>query len=334
MLSFKFKKNLLISLFILATILIVAAIFLKSNLIVHVSDEESVDRNEISERFKKILDEFNIENKFIKENKIKDKYSGQEFSNIKVQVPKDLSIPEILEDVFQSFRKDSLIIQSLEKVKSGKSTVVLKMGRSTFLQAEFDYSKNYSRNKGYIAFILDAVDPANESTIALIESPAKLNLLIRPETKHLQLLEFIKNNGQQFSVLIDDDISEQKYRLAADFSEQRIVTVIKTLVSDFQKAVCFVIDENSNFYNSPNYEILTRELSKRNIKLFQKSEFVNLVNDEKFLDSFNAQMNALASGGSIIFLVSEDAFVSLNSEINKYKKKGYRVITSSLILRN
>jgi hypothetical protein len=332
MLSLQFKKNLLISLFVLAIILIVATIFLKGNLILPLSDEESIDRKEISQRFKNILAEFDIENKFIKENKVKDKHSKQEISNIKVQVPKDLSIPEILQDVFQSFKKDSLYIQSMEKVKGGKSTVALKMGRSTLLQAEFDYSKNYSRNRGYIAFILNDVNPANESTTALIESPAKLNLLIRPEAKHLSLLEFIKHNGQQFSVLIDDDISEQKYRLAANFSEQRIVTVIKTLVSDFQKAVCFVIDENSNFYNSLNYEVLNRELSKRNIKLFQKSDFVNLNNEEMILDSFNYQMNSLASGGSIIFLVSEDAYVSLNPEIKKYKKKGYRVITSSLIL--
>ena len=332
MLSFKFRKNLLISLFILAIILIAASIIFKTNLVAVVSDEDSIDRNEISERFKKILDEFDIENKFIKENKIKDKYSGQEFSNIKVQVPKDLSIPEILEDVFQSFNKDSLIIQSIEKVKGGKSTLSLKMGHSILLQAEFDYSKDYSRNNGYIAFILNDVDPASESTSVLIESPEKLNSLIRPEIKHLQHLEFISKSGQQFSVLIDDDITEQKYRLGPNFSEQRIVTVIKTLVSDFQKAVCFIIDDNSNFYNSPNYEILKRELSKRNIKLFRKSEFVNLNYDETFIDSFNERMKSLNRGGSIVFLVSEESYVALNDEIKKYKKKGYRVITSSLIL--
>jgi len=332
MLSFKFRKNLLISLFILAIILIVASIIFKANLVAVVSDEDSIDRNEISERFKKILDEFDIENKFIRENKLKDKYSGQEFSNIKVQVPKDLSIPEILEDVFQSFKKDSLIIQSIEKVKGGKSTLSLKMGHSILLQAEFDYSKDYSRNNGYIAFILNDVDPASESTSALIESPEKLNSLIRPEIKHLQHLEFISKSGQQFSVLVDDDITEQKYRLGPNFSEQRIVTVIKTLVSDFQKAVCFIIDDNSNFYNSPNYEILKRELSKRNIKLVRKSEFVNLNYDESFIDSFNERMRSLNRGGSIVFLVSEESYVALNDEIKKYKKKGYRVITSSLIL--
>jgi len=200
-------------------------------------------------------------------------------------------------------------------VKGSKTTLALKFGNSTVLQTEFDYAKDYSRNNGYLAFIINDVDPANASTIALIESPAKINLLIRPETKYLHQLEYIRNNGQQFSVLIDDDISEQKYTLGETYSEQRIVTVIKTLVTDFEKAVCFMIDENSNFYNSPNYEILKRELTKRKIKLFRKSEFVNLNNEEMLLDSFNYQMNSLANGGSIIFLVSEDSYMTLSSEI-------------------
>lgn len=330
--SFKFRKNLLLTLIASAVILVAANILLKGDLFVNSLNEDTIDEEEISRRFLNILAEFDIESKFIKENKLKDKHSSEEFSNFKVQLPKDLTIPEILIDIFQSFRKDSLILQSLEKVKGSKTTLALKKGKSTVLQAELDYAKNYSRNNGYLSFIINDVDPANASITALIESPTKINLLIRPETKHLQQLEFIRNNGQQFSVLIDDDISEQKYKLGDTYSEQRIVTVIKTLVTDFPNAVCFIIDDNSNFYNSPNNEIFTRELSKRNIKLFRTSDFVTLENDETLPGAFHDRMEALGNGESIIFLVNEEAYMSLNSEIKKYKKKGYRVITSSLIL--
>jgi len=329
--SFKFRKSLFLTLIATAVILIAANIFFNSDLLSYSSDVDAIDKEEISQRFLNILAEFDIEDKLIKENKVKDKHSSQEISSFKVQVPKDLTIPEILKDIFLSFRKDSLKIQSFEKVKGSKTTLALKKGNSVVLQAEFNYAKEYSRNNGYIAFIINDVDPADASTTALIESPAKINLLIRPETKHLQHLEYIRSNGQQFSVLIDDDISEQKYKLGETYSEQRIVTVIKTLITDFQKAVCFIIDENSNFYNSPNYEILKRELSKRKIKFFRKSDFVNLTNDETILDSFNDQMESLVNGGSIIFLLREDSYSALNPEIKKYKKKGYRVITSGLI---
>ena len=294
--------------------------------------EVIVDKTELSKRFRNILTEFGIEDKLIKETKSVDKRSSHEISNFKVQVPKDLSIPEILQELYQSFRKDSLTINSVEKIKRRKINFLLKRGASNLLQAEFDYSKNYSRNRGFIAFILYDVDPGNQSTIQLIESPTKLNFLIRPDTKQIQNLEFISKNSQQYSVLIDDDISEQKYQLGSSFSEQRIVTVVKTLVTDYQKAVCFIVDNNSDFYKSTNYEILKREFTKRNIKLFRTSDFVNLNFDETILTTFDEKIESLGTGESLIFLLSEESYLSLNPEINRYKKKGYRVITSSLIL--
>ena len=215
---FKFKKNLLVVLIALAVILLTANILLQRNLFRSSNDEVAVNEKELSQRFKNILFDFGIEDRLIKETKSVDKQSNREISNFKVQVPNDLSIPEVLQEIYQSFRKDSLTLNSVEKIKGGKSTLALTLGASTLLKAEFDYSKNYSRNKGYIAFIVNDVDPGNQSITALIESPTKLNFLIRPDTKHLQYLEIITKNLQQFSVLIDDEIREQKYQLGPSFS--------------------------------------------------------------------------------------------------------------------
>jgi hypothetical protein len=330
--SFKFKKNLLIVLISMAVILLAVNIFWLNDLSGSGNGEVAIDEKEFSQRFKNILNEFGIDDKLIKETKSDDKRSNREISNFKVQVPNDLSIPEVLQEIYQSFRKDSLTLSSAEKIKGGKSTLALKFGASTLLEAEFDYSKNYSRNKEYIAFIINDVDPGNQSTTLLIESPTKLNFLIRPDTKYIQYLEFITNNSQQFSVLIDDEIREQKYQLGPSFSERRIVDVVKTLVTDYQKAVCFVVDDNSDFYKSANFEILTREFSKRSIKLFKISDFVGLNYDETLLTAFKEKLDPLQMGESIIFLLSEESYLTLNPEIKKYKKKGFRVITSSLLL--
>ena len=330
--SFKFKKNLLVALIIIAVILLAANILLQSDLSESGNDKVIVDKTELSKKFRNILTEFVIEDKLIKETKSVDKRSSHKISNFKIQVPKDLSIPEILLAIYQSFRKDSLTLNSIEKIRGGKSTLTLKRSNSTILQAEFVYAKDYSRDMGFIAFILYDVDHGNPSTTMLIESPTKLNFLIRPETKQLQNLEFISKNSQQYSVLIDDDISEQKYQLGSSFSEHRIVTVVKTLVTDYQKAVCFIVDDNSDFYKSANYEILKREFAKRNIKLFRTSDFESLIFDETILPTFDEKIESLETGESIIFLLSEESYLALNPEINRYKKKGYRIITSSLIL--
>ena len=330
--SFKFKKNLLVVLITVAVILLAANILLQSNQSGSRNEAVTVDEKELSQRYNNILSEFGIENRLIKETKSVDKRSKREILNFKILVPKDLSIPEILQEIYQSFRKDSLTLISVEKIKGGKSTLTLKIGAATLLQAEFDYAKNYSRDRGFIAFILYDVDPVNQTTTLLIESPTKLNFLIRPDTKYIQYLEFITKNSQQFSVLIDGEISEQKYQLGPSFSEQRIVNVVKTLVTVYQKAVCFIVDENSDLYKSANYKIVKREFSKRNIKLFNTSHFVNLNFDETILLAFDEKLESLAMGESIIFLVSEESYLALNPKIKKYKKKGYRVTASSLLL--
>ena len=328
----KFKKNLFLTLIVSAIVLVAINIFFKSDLFSHTPDVNDIDEAQLNQRFRNILTDFGIDDKLIKESKLTDKNSGHEFSNFKIQVPKDLSIPEILQVIFKSFRKDSLVLNSVEKNKGGKSTLSMKFGKSVVLQSEFDYSKTYSRNKGYIALIINDGDPGSSSTNALIESSARLNFLIRPGTTYLQYLDFIKDNGQQFSILIDDDITEQKYELAPSHSEQRIVTVIKTLVTDFQKAVCFIVDDNSTFYNSANYKIFNRELSKRNIKLFKISEFVNLNYSDTLSAIFREEIKNIRSGASKVFLLSEKSYSALNPGIAHFKKEGYRFILSSLVL--
>ena len=331
-LSFKFKKNLLISLITLAILLIGSNIFLNNFYSSHSEKVTEFKEEKVSKRFKNILSSFGIESGLVKEKSFLDSKSNRETFSFKVQVPRDLSIPEVLQEVYKSFRKDNLTINSVEKVKGGKTNIFITSGPSLILDSEFDYSKNYFRNMGVIAFIIYDVNPMKPETISLIESPTKLNFLIRPETKYLQFLEIFSNNFQQFSILIDDEISEQKYQLGPGFSEQRIINVVKTLVTDFPKAVCFVIDDKSDFYKSANYQVFKIELAKRNIKLIEISDFVSIDFNENISFVFDEKINSLKKGESIIFLLNEQSYLALMSDIIKFQMKGYRVITSSLIL--
>lgn len=330
--SLKFRSNLLLSLFVLAIILLVINILIKSNLTVSNSEEQLLDAKEIRQRFLNLLDDFGIENKLIKEISSKDEFSGRKIPLLKILVPEDLSIPEILQDIYQSFENDSLVFSSKEKVKEGKSILVLIKGKSAILQAEFNYAKNIFRNKGTIAFIIKDVDPENQSTATLIESSEKLNFLIRPDSKYTQVLELMKENDNQFSILIDDDIREQKYKLGPAFSQQRVIAVVKTLVKDFANATCFIVDDKSGFYKSSNQLILTRELTKRNIKLFTFSDFVNLNNNENIVESFRKVIENLNRDKGKIILLNETSYEALIPEIKKYKKRGYKVLNSSQLL--
>ncbi|MCW8811352.1 MAG: hypothetical protein OQK64_10390 [Ignavibacteriaceae bacterium] len=328
----KFRSNLLLSLFVLAIILLVINVLIKSNYTATNSGEQLLDVKEIRQRFLNILDDFGIDDELIKESSSKDEFSGRKIPLVKIKLPEDLSIPEVLQDIYHSFAKDSLIFSSVEKVKNGKSTLALLKGRSAILQAEFNYVKNVYRNKGTIAFILKDIEPGNDLTEGLIESSAKLSVLIRPDSKYNEVLELIKENDKQFSILIDDDISEQKYKLGPAFSEKRVIAVVKTLVKDFSNATCFIIDDKSEFYNSPNRLIITRELNKRNIKLFTLSDFVNLDNIENIVESFGKVIENLNRDKGKVILLDETSYRVLIPEIKKYKKRGYKVLNSSQLL--
>jgi len=334
MLSINFKKKLLIILLIIAGVLLAVNIFLQLNENSVANENITLEGKDYAAEFRKILDDFDIDISLVKETKTSNKNQSPEVSNFKIQVPKDLTIPEILLEVYNTFRKDSITISSVEKVKNGKTALLLKYGSKILLSADFDYSRAYSRNKGYLAFIIEDVNLEDPQVSSLIDSPFKINFLLRPEAVLQKNLENVLKNGHQYSVLIDDDATEQKYKLGPNFSEQRVINVIKTLVTDFKNSVCFVLDENSDFYKSKNYEVLKRELTKRKIKLFNLSEFTPLFFNESLISDFDSHVNSLKDGESIIFLVNEEVFDVLKDEISKFQKRGFRVIASSLILIN
>ena len=331
MLSLKFRRNLLIVLFVLSIILIVLTIFLKTDSNSTGTENEFVNHQEIKQRFINTLYEFGIEEALIKEKKIIDKTSDDDIVNFKIQVPKDLSIPEILLGINQTFREDSLQISSFERKKGGKSELELKHDRSIILRAEFNYSKNVLRNRGAIGFIIKDINPAELSSNNLIQSSTKLNFLLRPGSETLHSLESIYENGNQFSLLIDDEISEQKYKLNAAHSEKRIITVLKTLVTDFANAVSFIIDDNSEFYNSPNRELFTTELRKRGIRISKISDFVKLALEQNPIDTFNQHIVNLKHGEKSIFILDEETFNVIHPEIIKSLKLGFRIVNTSLL---
>ena len=332
MLSPKFRSKLLLSLFVLAVILLAINILINSNFNGTNSQEQILDSKEIRGRFLTILDNLGIEDKLIKEDLSKDKSTGRMIPFIKIQVPQDLSIPEVLQDIYQSFAKDSLIISSVEKVKGGRSTLALIKGKTVILRAEFNYAKNIFRNKGSFAFILKNADLEEPSTSSLIESSSKLNFLIRPDSKYIQILNLLRENNKQFSILIDDDISEQKFKLGAKFSKQRIIAVLQTVLKDFGNAVSFVIDEKSDFYKSSNRLVLEKELSKRHIKLFTSSDFVNLENNENVVSSFQNVVENRNPEKGLVILLDEASYLAISPEIEKYKKRGYKILNSSQLL--
>ncbi len=329
--SLRFRRNLLIILFVLSIILLVSYIILISDSKTTDSENKIVDAQEISQRFINTLYEFGIDEELIKESKSHQKFSNGPIPFIKVQVPKDLSIPELLLGIKQTFAKDSLQIKSSEIKKEGKSVLELKYKKSAILHAELDYSKKVFRDRGSIGFIIKDTDLVDLSNNNLVQLSIKLNFLIRPGLEALQNLNVLRENGKQYSILIDDEINEQKYTLSSEHSKTRVVTVLKTLITDFSSSVCFVIDDKSEFYKSSNYELFSAELKKREIKAYSTSDFTNLASEESPVNNFESKIHDLKSNEGKIFLLDEETFRTIQPNIEKFQKMGFRVVNTSLL---
>lgn len=330
--SSELRKKILIYLFGLAVLLLALNLVFNNKIVFSSDDEKAINSDELGNRFNNILTSFGIEEKLIKKTVSADKVTGLRIPLFRVQVPKDLSIPEILLDIFNEFRKDSLEIESIEKVKSGKSLLTIKKGRTSVLSAEFDYSKNISREKRYLALLITDINYNSQGDSVLIESSQSVNFLIRPDSKYKGLINYIKSYKKEYSILIDDGTGEQKYKLAAGYSAQRVINVLKTLVKDFSKASYFVIDDKTELYNSANYKIISEALSKRQIKLFRLSDFLSLDESENWLDDFGKRMDQVSSNESSIFLISKNSYKQIEQVLSTYYKKGYRIVNSSLLI--
>ena len=327
-----FQQKILWLLFIAALILLTANILIELTLKKNKSSGEfSVNSKDLQTRFESTLKSFGLETEWIKKNTIKDGKSDRTYPSYNVAIPNDLSIPEVLLEIYNEFRKDSLVIESDEKRAGGKSILTLKENNLARLSAEFNYGKNIKRERGALAFIIKNIEMDNIDDSLLVETADKFNVLFTPSEENLNYLPFIVENRKSYSVIIGDEINEANYKLDASYSLLRISNVIKALSVDYANASFFVIDDNFDFYNSDKFKYFNRELEKRGIMLYKLSDFILLEGKESLFENFNRLIKNLRKGELKILVLSKNEYLQLKPEISLYKKAGLQIINISEI---
>ena len=321
------QQKILLFLFIAALILLAANILVELTLRKNKSSGEfSVNSKDLQTRFESTLKSFGLETEWLKKKTVKDEKSDRNYPLYKITIPNDLSIPEVLLEIYNEFRKDSLVIESEEKRAGGKSILTLKENNIPRLSAEFNYAKNIKRERGALAFIIKNIEMDNIDDSLLIETADKFNVLVTPSEENLNYLPFIIESRKSYSVIISDEINEANYKLDASYSFLRISNVIKALSVDYANASFFVFDDNFDFYKSDMFKYFNTELEKRGIKLYKLSDF-NLFEDKESLsEDFNRLIKDLRKEELKILVLSKNDYLRLKPEISLYKKAGVRII--------
>ncbi len=285
----------------------------------------AVEVENLESRFLSTLGNFGLNEEWIQ------KRSSEDYPIFLVSVPTDLTIPEIMLDINNEFRKDSILLTAEERNTGGKTSIKLNYVNQVLLQADFNYSKKNFRERGKIAILIKEIQFDSLEDSVLLESAEKFSILINPAEDNLDHLAFIKENRKSFVVLISDDITDPTYKLDEKYSQVRLLNVVKALSVDYSSSSFFVVDDNSEFYKSDKYKFFYNELSKRKVKMLILTDLISLENADNIITAFNLEMKDMKKDGLKIFLLSKEDYLLLKPEILLYKKNGVKIVNGSAI---
>ena len=309
----------------------VALILLVPNLVLNILSNEdkllpkktNLSRTEVDSSFRLSLRSFGLLDDWIKETK-----NSKADYTYKVKIPKDLSIPVILAGINSNFWESGVTINSVEKKFSGRTILEIKLQDEIKLRADFDYDRNIFRSAGTAAFILENFELSSFEDSLLLEIPEPFSPLLIPSTENLILSKFIIDKQKTYSLLLNDDIPELKYKLKDSYSQNRLKGSLLSIINDFSSATYFFIDDQSDLFNSSIFSYMKDELIKRKIKIVKLSYLQKLNFNEMnlLISSFDTFMKNTEEGESITFLISAENFENLLPEIKRYRKVGYKFV--------
>lgn len=329
---------------ITTVLLIVVITLLFINIIINKlinTDEPPQNREEISgimidSLFRSALYNYGIQKDWIKKKNIR-KVSGDSlYATYNIIVPKDVPIHLLQLEVQDLLLDYNAEIKSEEKSKEKKVLLLINSDSQLKLAAEFSYNNEIRREYGAISFLVNDITPDDiEKYNELLRTPELFYAVLIPESKSKSLLNDLNKFERRFAILLDDNIIEFDYKLSPSISEERTLLSLKNIISSFYSAAFFIVDVNSDLFESKNYTLIKEALKKRNIKIVESDRFdwlkINSLNPESSFGDFIKRVSKVDE--KVILITAED-FLLISKLIPEYRKIGYRFIQpGELVLR-
>jgi hypothetical protein len=328
------RKEIITFLFSLALLLlilniVVSKVFLQSK---NQSNLNGLNSEEIKVRFISALHNFGIKEDWITEN-IPKSHDSLKYS-FKINVPKDLPVSLLLNEINNSFELGEIIYYSKETKVNGVTNLFLVSGGFEKLTAEFDYNPDIHRKScsiGFLVYGINSLDPVLRNK--LIKTPESFTSVLPPSKESLEIIKNIKAADKEFAIMLDADISDLDYKLSSTYSPERLKMSIRSILGDFSNSIAFIYKGNSDFTSGMNYAFIKQEFEKRKVNFIDLNKF-NLI-DEKgtSLDiSFDLIANEAVENKCELIFISADHYLKISPQISKYRKIGYKFINISSVL--
>ena len=324
------QKKIVVALFVLTLVFLIANIV--ADKFVDKRDVpviENMNNDEINSKFVSAVRVFGIAPSWINTKTPGKKDPASLIASYSINVPSDLPIALLVREISNSYDTVNVkMIVNETKIKGVTSVKIFSKG-SEIITADFSYKDGLKRKAGSVGFLLNDFSDLNRADDSvLLKSPENFAVIMQPSKKAKNLSSQILKSGKEFVILLDDDIPDLIYKLNSGYSEARLKNSIRTILGDFPNAVFMMIDDNSSLFSSSAYELIKKEMEKRNIKLVKRSSFreLNPDNLRDYLDSIN-------DGETRSVIISAGDFLKINSTMVSFRKIGYKFINPSLAIK-
>jgi len=287
--------------------------------------KQEISKKEIENGFTETLINCGIENEWIQKINVERNAADSINYIYRVKIPSDVSITSIIQDLNETFINNPLRMESKERKNYSNSTVKFYSNEILKLEAYLNHKKNISRKYATYSFVVNA-DNIGINEMLKIQIP--FSLVITPSEINAKQIPRLNELNKSYVILLDDKIDEPKYKLDKDFSKEKLIRSIKSILFSFGRNKVYIIDDNSSIYNSKIYNLLKDELVKRDIKFIIKNNLIKLTADsnKELFSLFEFYTTSLKKKEGKIFLINYNNFVTLQAPLEKQIKRGDRII--------
>jgi hypothetical protein len=331
------RKELIIILFSIAIFLLIANIILSKVL----GNSENQNRNwlysvEVKDKFITALHNFGIKDDWIVENKKGIKEEDSLKYNFKINVPKDLPVSLLLNEISNIYEPGEISYFSKETKVNGTTNLYLVSGGYEKLTAEFVYNPDIHRpscSVGFFIFGINALDTVMQTQ--LIKLPETFSVVLIPSKESIDIVKKLKSNEKNYTVMLSSDNSDLDYKLSSNYSNDRLKMSVRSLLGDFSDAIAFQYNGNSGFSSESKFPFIKQEFERRNVKFIDINKFELI--DEKGLsldNSFESILNQASENKTPLIYISADHYLKIKPLISKYRKIGYKFINPLSVIND
>lgn len=333
---FSDKKRLIQVLFGLAFVFLIMNLIVNKLTHYHYTPIEKARSSEyIKSRFLSALQNYGIQKDWIRKGKHSRKDDDSLNYKYNIEVPKDLPVALLLNEIEDSLGVNGIVIRSKELKIGGATQLRVYSGDNLKLQAEFEYDENIERNAGTVGIIVKDADQLSPDNFQkLIRLPERFSVLLSPSKRTVALQTQIISAQKEICVLISDETTDLEYKMKPGFSPDRIKNSIRSIISDYSNAAFFVLDDKSALYSSPAMNIIRDFLDKGKIKYIKQSDYgtLNTGDTKETANQFADFVRKSKTRPISILMLTSDELNSEIPELVKFRKTGYQFVRPSVLL--